>query len=147
FAARKLHARALALVLVGTVVIGAGAWISSPYLRFRTTAILWDLNFYASNMTATSSGERLVFWTKSIEFIRQAPLVGHGTGSIHAQFEKSAVGQTGAAGEASTNPHNQTFAVGVQLGLAGIFLLWAMWVAHLQMFRGIGLAEWVGLIV
>jgi hypothetical protein len=35
----------------------------------------------------------------------------------------------------------------VQLGLAGIFLLWAMWIAHLLMFRGSGLAEWIGLVV
>ena len=147
FAARKLRARAFALAMVGTVLIGAGAWVSSPYLRVRTSSILWDLNFYASDITVTSSGERLVFWTKSIEFIRQAPLVGHGTGSINVQFEKSAVGKTGAAAEASTNPHNQTFAVGIQLGFAGIFLLWAMWIAHLLMFRGSGLAEWIGLVV
>jgi len=147
FAARKLRARAFALAMVGTVLIGAAAWVSSPYLRFRTSSIWLDLNFYASDITVTSSGERLVFWTKSIEFIRQAPLMGHGTGAINAQFEKSAAGKTGAAGEASTNPHNQTFAVGIQLGFAGIFVLWAMWIAHLLVFRGSGLAEWIGLVV
>ena len=147
FAARRLRPAAFAIAMAGTVLIGALAWVSSPYLRARTTSIGWDLQQYASDMTVTSSGERLVFWTKSIEFIQQAPLMGHGTGSINAQFEKSAVGKTGAAGEASTNPHNQTFAVGIQLGFAGIFLLWAMWIAHLLMFRGSGLAEWIGLIV
>jgi O-antigen ligase len=147
FSARRFRPATFAMAMAGTVLIAAIAWVSSPYLRARTTSIGWDLQLYASDMTVTSSGERLVFWTKSIDFIRQAPLVGHGTGSIHAQFEKSAVGKTGAAGEASTNPHNQTFAVGVQLGLAGIFLLWAMWIAHLLMFRGSGLAEWIGLVV
>jgi len=147
FAARKLRPAAFATAMAGTVLIGALAWVSSPYLRARTTSIGWDLQQYASNMTVTSSGERLVFWTKSIEFIQQAPFVGHGTGSIHGLFEKSAVGKTGAAGEASTNPHNQTFAVGIQLGFVGIFLLWAMWIAHLLIFRASGLAEWIGLIV
>jgi O-antigen ligase len=147
FAATRFRPAAFALAMAGTVLIGAVAWVSSPYLRARTTSIGWDLQQYASDMTVTSSGERLVFWTKSIEFIRQAPLVGHGTGSINVQFEKSAVGKTGAAGEASTNPHNQTFAVGIQLGFAGIFLLWAMWIAHVVMFRGSGLAEWIGLVV
>jgi O-antigen ligase len=147
FAATRFRPAAFALAMAGTVLIGAVAWVSSPYLRARTTSIGWDLQQYASDMSVTSSGERLVFWTKSIEFIRQAPLVGHGTGSINVQFEKSAVGKTGAAGEASTNPHNQTFAVGIQLGFAGIFLLWAMWIAHVLMFRGSGLAEWIGLVV
>jgi O-antigen ligase len=147
FAARMFRPAVFAMAMAGTVLVGALAWVSSPYLRARTTSIGWDLQQYASDMTVTSSGERLVFWTKSIDFIQQAPLVGHGTGSIHGLFEKSAVGKTGAAGEASTNPHNQTFAVGIQLGFAGIFLLWAMWIAHLLMFRGSGLAEWIGLIV
>ena len=88
-----------------------------------------------------------MFWTKSIEFIRQSVLFGHGPGSIHALFEKSAVGQCGPAGVASTNPHNQTLAVAIQLGLVGVAVLWAMWIAHLLVFRGNGLVEWIGLVV
>ena len=88
-----------------------------------------------------------MFWTKSIEFIRQSVLFGHGTGSILALFEKSAVGQSGPAGVASTNPHNQTLAVAIQLGLVGVAVLWAMWIAHLLVFRGNGLVEWIGLVV
>ena len=48
---------------------------------------------------------------------------------------------------ATTNPHNQTFAVAIQLGLIGAVVLWAMWIAHLLLFRGSGLAEWIGLVV
>src|ERR1017187_4337806 len=65
-----------------------------------------------------------------------------------ALFTKSAIGQTGAAAAAATtNPHNQTFAVAIQLGLIGAAVLWAMWIAHLLLFRGPGLAEWIGLVV
>ena len=74
-------------------------------------------------------------------------MIGHGTGSIPELFAKSAIGQTGAAASATTNPHNQTFAVAIQLGLVGAVVLWAMWIAHLTLFRGGGLAEWVGLVV
>lgn len=146
-ATRRLPTKGIVLVFAGTIAMGAVAWSSSTYLRGRAGSIWTDLQWYQANNTATSSGERLVFWTKSIEFIRQAPVIGHGTGSIHSLFEKSAVGQSGAAGEASTNPHNQTFAVGIQLGLIGIAVLWAMWVAHILLFRGEGLAAWVGLVV
>ena len=94
-----------------------------------------------------SSGERIEFWKKSVAFVRAAPLIGHGTGSMPSLFMESAAGQTGAAGSATTNPHNQTFAVAIQLGLLGAAVLWAMWIAHLLLFRGSGLAEWIGLVV
>jgi len=37
--------------------------------------------------------------------------------------------------------------VAMQIGLAGALLLWAMWLAHLLLFRGAGLTAWVGLVV
>ncbi len=147
FAARKLNVRTIGILFSAVALVGAIAWYSSPYLRGRTGDVFHDLQSYQAAETVTSSGERLVFWTKSIDFIRQAPLIGHGTGSIRALFEKSAAGQSGAAGEVSANPHNQTLAVGIQLGVIGIAVLWAMWIAHLLLFRGNTLAEWVGLVV
>ncbi|HET9715837.1 MAG TPA: O-antigen ligase family protein [Pseudolabrys sp.] len=147
FAIKRLSARGVLLLLVAVVVLGAIGWTSSPYLQQRTTAIWTDLERYKAEETVTSSGERLVFWKKSIDFISQAPVIGHGTGTIRSLFEKSATGRSGAAGEISTNPHNQTFAVGIQLGLIGIAALWAMWIAHLMLFRGDGLAAWIGLTV
>jgi O-antigen ligase len=147
FLSRRLLGKKITIVVVGLILIGAAAWSSSSYLRNRTTEIWSDLQRYADSDTVTSSGERLVFWTKSIDFIRQAPLVGHGTGSIRSQFEKAATGQSGAAAELSANPHNQTFAVAIQLGLLGAAVLWAMWIWHLLLFRGHSLADWVGLVI
>ena len=51
------------------------------------------------------------------------------------------------AAEISANPHNQTLAVGIQLGLVGIAALLAMWIAHLALFRSDSFAAWVGLVV
>src|SRR6266540_2744893 len=59
----------------------------------------------------------------------------------------SAVGHTGVAGLASTNPHNQIFAIAIQLGLVGTLVLFVMWVAHLRLFCGPGLAAGIGLAV
>jgi hypothetical protein len=47
----------------------------------------------------------------------------------------------------ATNPHNQTFAVAIQLGLCGAILLYAMWIAHLALFREAGLPAWIGMVV
>jgi O-antigen ligase len=147
FAAKKLGRRGALALFAGVAVLAAAVWTSSPYLRERTLAVWIDVRQYEASNEQNSPGERIEFAKKSIAFVREAPLFGHGTGSIHVLFEKSAVGQTGARGSATTNPHNQTFAVAIQLGLAGAVVLWAMWIAHLMLFRGHGLAQWVGLVV
>ncbi|HVU42878.1 MAG TPA: ligase, partial [Xanthobacteraceae bacterium] len=59
----------------------------------------------------------------------------------------AAAGKTGAAGIASVNPHDQILAIGIQLGLVGIAALIAMWIAHLMLFRGVGLTAWIGIVV
>ena len=121
----------------GAVVVGVIVWVSSPYLRQRTDAILTEIQIYEANNARTSSGERIEFWKKSIEFVRQSPVIGHGTGSIHSLFEKAVAGQTGTAGVAASNPHNQTLAVAIQLGLIGVIVLWLMWAAHCFCFEAI----------
>ena len=73
--------------------------------------------------------------------------MGHGTGSTRGLFEQAAVGQTGAAAEIIGNPHNQTLNVAVQWGIIGIVVLYAMWLAHLLLFRGEGPIALVGLLV
>jgi hypothetical protein len=45
------------------------------------------------------------------------------------------------------NPHNQIFAVAIQIGLLGAFVLVAMWMAHFMLFRGGGPAAWIGIVV
>jgi len=147
FAALHLTRRGMALVFTAAVVVISISWFSSPYLRARIEAIRTELTLYETADIRTSSGERVEFAKRSLEFIREAPVIGHGTGTIRAQFAKAAIGKTGAEGVAAANPHNQTFAVGIQLGLIGIALLWAMWIAHLLLFRGGGLVAWIGLVV
>jgi O-antigen ligase len=121
--------------------------MSSPYLRERSIQLWTDYQSYQESNADNSSGVRAEFYKKSIAFIRQAPIFGHGTGAMGALFDRMAIGKTGSAGAPSNNPHNQTFAVAIQLGLLGAAVLWAMWIAHVLLFRGNGLAEWVGLVV
>jgi len=147
FAVKKLKGKSIVIASLAAILIGAIGWFSSPYLRERTTHIWTEIKSYEATNERTSSGERIEFWKKSIEFVRQAPVFGHGTGTIRALFEKAAAGKTGAAGVAAANPHNQTFAVAIQLGLVGAAVLWAMWIAHMLLFRGDGLAEWIGLVI
>jgi O-antigen ligase len=147
FVSLHLSWRSIVVVIVGVAIVAGMAWSSSPYLRKRTEELRTELQRYETSGARTSSGERIEFAKRSLGFIRQAPLFGHGTGTIHDLFEKAAAGKTGAAGVAAANPHNQTFAVGIQLGILGIAVLWAMWIAHLLLFRGGGLVAWIGLVV
>ena len=147
FAITQLTLRGGAVVIGIVILLAVSGWYSSPYLEKRTLAIWKNLEKYERKNAANSASERIVFAEKSTKFVLEAPIIGHGTGSIHALFEKSAAGETGPAASATTNPHNQTFAVAIQLGLVGAIVLWAMWIAHLLLFRGEGLAAWIGLVV
>jgi O-antigen ligase len=102
---------------------------------------------YEKQNAPTSVGLRLEFWKKSLRFFSEAPILGHGTGSIRKLFEEAAVDRSGAAAQVIGNPHNQTLNVAVQWGTIGIVILYAMWLQHLLLFRGEGMAAWLGLMV
>ena len=147
FALKHLSGKGIVAVFIAAVVLAGAAWVSSPFLRQRTLAIWTDIQRYQTSRQTNSTSERLVFWAKSLEFIGEAPISGHGTGSIPALFAHSVRGQVGPAASETSNPHNQTFTVAIQIGLVGAAVLWAMWIAHLWLFRGAGLVEWVGLVL
>jgi O-antigen ligase len=146
-ALRTLSVKGLVVMAAAVAVISGLAWTSSPNLRGRTMDLWTDYEKYAASDERNSSGERVEFYKKSVGFIREAPLIGHGTGTIPSLFAKAVVGEGGSAATATANPHNQTFAVAIQLGLVGALVLWAMWIAHLLLFRGAGFVEWVGFVV
>jgi len=136
----------LAAILLFSIV-GATMWVASPVLRSRIGASIAELQEYRGAGKQTSIGEHLTFLQGSWTIIASAPVFGHGTGSITEQFRRVTAGKTGLSGEVTVNPHNQTFAVAIQLGLIGAIALWAMWIAHLGLFRGQGAVAWFGLIV
>ena len=92
----------------------------------------------------TPVGLRLEYWRKSLGFFAEAPVVGHGTGTIPMLFRRDATADT-VPNLLTTNPHNQVLAVAIQLGVIGVVVLVAMWVAHLALFRGSTLIAWFGL--
>ena len=132
---------------VAGAVLGGVIWNSSPYMRLRLSGLIEEARHDPHSETMTSASQRLEYYRKSKDIVLDAPIFGHGTGTIQARFRELAAGQTGAAGIASRNPHQQTFAIGIQLGLVGIAILWAMWAAHFLLFCRPGMVAWFGLIV
>jgi len=135
------------MILAGVAVLGTVAFLASPQLESTVTSFSSDYRQYKETGRATSIGERLEFWQKSLRFVAEAPVFGHGTGATRGLFERAAEGQTGAAAAVIGNPHNQTLNVAVQWGLLGVATLYAMWLCHLMLFRGEGLVNWIGLLV
>jgi O-antigen ligase len=145
FALVHLNRRAALLLLLVAVAASALAWTASPYLRDRVLNIGAEVQQYREKNAVTSAGQRLEYWRKSLKFVTEAPLLGHGTGSTRYLFERDAVGQSGVSAEVIANPHNQTLNVAVQWGLLGCLALFAMWFAHARLFIGRSLFHWIGL--
>ncbi len=134
-----------ACVLLGAMAIGT--WFASPNLRARTHQSFHELEDYLATNKATSIGEHVAFLKESLAISAAAPILGHGTGSIPEEFRRITAGNTGVSAEATVNPHNQTFAVTIQIGLVGALALWSMWIAHLLLFRGDSMIAWCGKVV
>ena len=133
----------LAVSLTGAVTAGA-FWASSPYLRQRVLVTVEQVRVHGSG-EISSVGQRLEYWKQSAAFIAQAPVFGHGTGTIPQLFEHST--ENTAPDFRTTNPHNQVLAVAIELGLPGAIVLIAMWIAHVGLFHRRTLIAWLGLIV
>jgi O-antigen ligase len=146
FALLHLKLRTTILASSAAVLFAAVAWNASPDLRTTTLKFFADYQQTKVQNNPSGMGSRLEFWQKSLRFFAEAPVIGHGTGSTRGLFEQAAIGQIGAHAEIVGNPHNQTLNVAVQWGAVGVIVLYAMWLAHLLLFRGDGLANWIGLL-
>jgi hypothetical protein len=133
--------------LLLAAILGSAMWVGSPILRDRIARSVFEIEKYHDAGEATSIGEHIAFLRESISIVASAPIMGHGTGSIGEEFRRITAGKTGAAAMPTVNPHNQTFAVAIQLGLVGAAVLWAMWIAHMALFTGSSAAAWLGFVL
>lgn len=136
--------RATAMVLAAGALLCAAAWASSPSLRAHATTAWHDVQV---DPEVWLGRDRPILWGRAQDLIREAPVLGHGTGSIRDRFSRAASGQSGVAAAVAGNPHQQTIEIAMQFGIIGIVTLWAMWLSHLLLFRGTGLPSWIGLVV
>jgi O-antigen ligase len=129
------------------IAVSAIVWSTSLSFRERVYNSVDELRGYTARNEATSIGQHLAFLNESLTIISSAPLLGHGTGSIAKEFRQITSEASGASGVATVNPHNQTFAVAIQIGLLGAIVLWAMWIAHFRLFREEGILAWMGTMI
>jgi O-antigen ligase len=137
---RSRLATGAVLFLAATTAV----WTTVPRVHQRI-AMEWQSFLPGQATIVPWRGGRGEFWQQSVGFISQAPLIGHGTGSTQALFRS--VKLVDSLENVTNNPHQQTLAVGIQLGGCGMLLLWAMWLAHLRLFLRTHQLAWVGLVV
>jgi O-antigen ligase len=148
FCVLHLRWRANLAILLAMIAIALIAWGASAQLEGTIKTFSRDYQLYSEQRVPTSIGERLEYWKGALRFIAAAPVIGHGTGSTRALFERAAADPQWIPGiKALGNPHNQTLNVAVQWGMLGVAVLYATWIVHLLLFRGEGLASWIGLLV
>jgi O-antigen ligase len=142
------HCRWAVSLAIGCAIMAAAAaaFVVSPKIQGRILGIVTEVQDYRTRQVNTSAGERYDFWITAGGIIAKAPVIGHGTGSVHNSFIR-AMAERGSSKPATTNPHNQTLTIAIQLGVAGTLLLFAMWLSHALLFRCGGLAGWIGLAV
>jgi len=146
FASLHLSRRATRLLFAAVALASLLVWATSPYLRQRIADVGIEYRAHDTSGIA-STAQRLTYWRKSVKFITEAPLIGHGTGAIKQLFMLDAAGQTGLDAEVINNPHNQTLNVAIQWGLIGVLLLYTMWTSHVRLFAGRDLVSWIGLAI
>lgn len=145
FAVTQCRLKTMLAFLAAIAVLSAIIWVSSVRVQQRLIGIIVEVETHQPNRAETSAGQRVDYWRQSLAVMESAPVIGHGTGSLREMLSRAAV----AEGKRPTvNPHNQSFTVGIQLGVVGILLLVAMWAAHGALFlRGSSLVAWVGLAI
>ncbi|MCK1387844.1 O-antigen ligase family protein [Bradyrhizobium sp. 21] len=147
FALLHLRWRAALLAAGAMGLLAVLLWTVSPHLRATVAKFSGDYEVGVVGNDVSGMGSRLEYWRKSLAFTADAPLLGHGTGAIRGLFARAAAGESGVRAEVVGDPHNQTLNVAVQWGVLGVMVLYALWFAHLALFRGEGLACWIGLLV
>lgn len=145
FVGTQFRGRARLALIAASVVAAAAILAVSPLARERLGSLASEIE--QRDRHVTSAGERLEFWREGLAIVREAPLLGHGTGTISDRYRRAAQGKPGSAAATADNPHNQTLAVAMQTGLAGVLILYAMWLSHALLFCRQGLAAFVGLTV
>lgn len=153
------------MVLLGLFMLRVGGWrrillIGIPAFAIIAIALLMsapaqkrlaemhaDLQGFEGKQETLSTASRLDFWDKAARFVTEAPIFGHGTGSIRPLYQSVEAADPSPYGEAVADPHNQFLHVVLQVGLVGGIILVAMWIAHLRLFLEPDFVSTLGLAV
>lgn len=130
--------RGLVAGVLTALLCGAVLYAGVPGVRERFDAVPADLAARHETGHLTSSGIRLALWQRGLEIALEAPVFGHGTGSMRSLYAQAETGIT------HDDPHNQFLAMAIPFGVIGLAALFALWVAQLSFFSGGGYFNLLG---
>jgi O-antigen ligase len=122
----------VALLLMIVIVPGllTTLYYKSANFAKRIELVKSDVAAYQTGEVDTSIGLRFSFWLNSWQLIKQAPLLGHGTGSFQTVYARIG-GITASRGVPLSDPHNEYVLIAVEWGGIGllIYLFW-IWMQY-----------------
>ncbi|MES2483465.1 MAG: O-antigen ligase family protein [Pseudomonadota bacterium] len=128
---------ALVAPVVAVAAIGA---VSQPF-REGALRVVNESRAFGQGERNTSAGQRLEFWSRSVQILAERPLYGFGAGSWNTEYRRMAGERIIPNTVDVRNPHQEYLLWAVQLGIAGPLLLIAVFAALLRDARGFARRE------
>lgn len=119
---KKFRPAAVLLPIVMAVTLG----LISTRFQTKMAEIKRDVLEYQKGNFDTSQAQRLDYWAKSLQAVKEKPLIGHGVGSWRVNYLR-----LGGADQVNppSNPHQQFLLWAVEGGLIGLAFLLAVFAA------------------
>jgi len=128
FAATRLGGpRGLAVALLAASAAVGGAYVASDRFAQRVDRAATELRAWQPGTgTTTSIGQRLEFYRNTAAIVAAHPLIGVGTGGFAGAYARQVAGTDM---QPTANPHSDYLLIAVQIGLAGLAALLALYAA------------------
>ena len=126
--ARRMHGRGRAwgwrqgaAIALALMVLATLAYQASPRLHDRVGLVISEYRAWQPDHGKdTSTGQRLDFYSNTLQIIRQHPVFGVGTGGFADAFAQQTQGRDVLQ---TRNPHNEYLMIVAQTGVIGLALL------------------------
>ncbi|SMC27337.1 O-antigen ligase [Andreprevotia lacus DSM 23236] len=135
--------RGVIFALAGLAIALPALYFGSNVIRKGIERVQVDVSQYQQGNAETSVGLRFYFWQHAVILIKQAPWLGHGTGSYEKQYRELTQQYKGEFARA--NPHSDYLWLWAELGIGGVLLLLFMQgTLAVQAYRLPAPERWVG---
>jgi O-antigen ligase len=109
------------LVVLAFAILAVATYHVSSRLHERVAQVISDYQAWTPDHgKLTSTGQRLDFYSNTLQIVRTHVLTGVGTGGFPAAFEQQILGKEVMP---TNNPHNEYLMITVQTGVIGLALL------------------------
>lgn len=122
-----------ASIVLPLLIFSLSFYYSAAFHKRVVGAVNEVVNFQM-NQKSMDGNDRLTYFVNTFELIREAPLLGVGTGDFPAEYARINQVRSPAV-EATVNPHNNYLLVQAQFGLLGLVSLLAIFLVQVRCAR------------